>query len=435
MELPTAVRKMDEEGGIAHTHYRYGEIVKCQNLTSTAGQKFNGAVAIIDTWDRETDKFVVLVVNLSSGEPVHTKIKLRRATVVPLSGTTLPEGHPLYASSVADFSRAVLEEFPGFLVPKAMDESSLSSLLIVMLESSTYDGMCGMSEGDKGGDVEGSLNDADNTESRFRRFEMLLLGACRLLWSKTDPSYHLSDEMASVLPGGRDAWKSIFQKKVVQMGQHDWDADVRFSEDNAVQARAFGFACNFGTYIGAQMWRVFRRYSWCVVCYFGLLKMISRYYCYVVPDVPDVPDVVSLSVVSFFFFLLLSSSFFFFQAPRPIQKSSSFFSPNADRRIGATSTAESRRAVSRVRYGVRRVVSARFWQAVPRHDKGGDDRHRSKVRKIGKVRRSHSFKKAQSTQGRVARAAREHGSAARRSRASSVGAHRALLPSSGCFKV
>ena len=58
-KAPTHQHQLNEEGGIADKHYRYGEIVRCQNLTSDAGQKFNGAVAIIDTWDRETDSYSV----------------------------------------------------------------------------------------------------------------------------------------------------------------------------------------------------------------------------------------------------------------------------------------------------------------------------------------------------------------------------------------
>ncbi len=265
--LPGVVRRMDAAGGLVDTHWRYGEVVRLAGLNS---DRWNGAVAVVSTWDRVAGRFAVRVVRLASGEPCHQVIKVRPAHVAPLDDTALSRGDPAYAAAVAEFDKAMREDFPGFVSFKAMTLESLEHLVFAMKEVTEYGG-CTLLSGDcvpptataaAADDAAADDDDPDDADDpRFRRFEALLLAACRHLWAQTDPNHHMPPQTRARL--GEGFWKQLFQAKVVKPGLgglNEWPADVLTTTDSATQGRAFMFATAFGSVVGAMVWRTFVHY-------------------------------------------------------------------------------------------------------------------------------------------------------------------------------
>ena len=254
---PPQIKCMDEQPEQPEqpvTHYRYGEIVTISNLTSESGAIYNGATGILETYNRETDKFVVYVAALVSGDPISKRIKVRRQNVNRLCGASIPPEDSSYVQTVHQFLHSIRIEYPGFLNFQGktnfmLEEHSIQRLKSNMLESTRL-GLCELElPTNSNGNSSNTSEDIDDvTDVRFSTYEAMLLGVLRLLWNKKNPS-------------DVTGWKQMYQQYVLSEGHHVWSDDVKQSMDPIVQGRALRFCLNFGIQIGANLYYQFSSYS------------------------------------------------------------------------------------------------------------------------------------------------------------------------------
>ena len=256
MSLPPPQITLLDEQPEQSEHYRYGEIVTVHNLASESGAVYNGATGILETYNRDTDRFVVYIAALVSGDHIaRNRIKLRRQHVTRLCGTSVPAQDASYVQTVHKFLHAIRIEYPGFLnfQGKAnfmLEEHSIQRLKSNMLESTRL-GLCELElpTNSSGGNSSNTPEDLDDvTDVRFSTYEAMLLGVLRLLWNKKNPP-------------DAAGWKQLYQQYVLSEGHHVWSVDVKQSTDPIVQGRALRFCLNFGIQIGANLYHQFMRYS------------------------------------------------------------------------------------------------------------------------------------------------------------------------------
>ena len=208
---PPQIKSMDEQPEQPEqpvTHYRYGEIVTVNNLASESGAIYNGATGILETYNREKDRFVVYVAALVSGDHVSKRINLRRQNVTRLCGASIPPEDSSYVQTVHKFLHSIRIEYPGFLnfQGKAnfmLEEHSIQRLKSNMLESTRL-GLCELElpTNSSGGNSSNASEDIDDvTDVRFSTYEAMLLGVLRLLWNKNNPS-------------DAEEWKQLYQQYV-----------------------------------------------------------------------------------------------------------------------------------------------------------------------------------------------------------------------------